>query len=200
MGVALNFDATTVKPSTGGTSTFFPHNDYPVRITGVESTPVKDNPEKGFLAITSTVTHGEYAGASIVHRLNIFGAHSAKAIEIGYSELSAYMHSIGYLRLGNSDELIGKELVLEIGPQQGSDKYSEVKRIKNMNLQVAGMGAPAPAVVIAAQAAAPAAANTDAAPWASAVPAAAPAAQPAIQSAAVTAAAPAGGAAPPWQK
>jgi hypothetical protein len=143
----INFDATIVAPSTGGTTTFFPLDDYLVEITAQEVKSAKDNPKNQFLELTLTVLDGSYKGCAQKTRFNMVNE-SAAAVQIARAELSSLCHSIGHLRLATTEELIGKRCVAEIGPQQGSDKYSEVKRWKNTQLQVNGAGNPQPALKI----------------------------------------------------
>ncbi len=168
----LNFNAEQVRPWEAGSGVRFPLADYPFTITAVEQKMVKGSQTSGLLEVEITVMAGEFKGQKQKTNFNIYNE-SPRAQEIGFAQLSALCHSIGRLHIQDTSQLIGGNGIATIGPQEGSDKYSEVKMWKDINSRQNGKGDPiiGPAPVFAAQLAAAPVAAASASPWATATPA-----------------------------
>jgi hypothetical protein len=127
----LNFNAFDYDPSQGA-AICFPLGDYKVEITAAEGKGVKDNPTAGYLELSLTVVEGDFRGMVQKDRLNIFHTNEV-AKRIGHSQLSAYCFAINRPYVQNTEDLIGGRCICTLGPQDGSDKYSEVKAVKCMD-------------------------------------------------------------------
>lgn len=128
----INFDATQIDPRQSEGGVCFPLADYPMEIVKVEQVATKDNPNKGFLAISLKVLDGQYANQVQVDRLNMYGQ-SEVTTRIAYQRLSGYCHIAGKLRIADSNELLGTKLIATCGPQDApNDKYSDVKMVKDI--------------------------------------------------------------------
>lgn len=186
----LNFNALEMEPSTGG-STLFPLDDYLCEIVKVIPVPVKDDKEKGRLVFTLKVLEGAFKGATQEYGLNIINP-SEQAVRIAYQQLTSICLVTGKGGVGDSAELVGGRLLATIGPQDNNDKYSEVKKVMDVQGGPPVKGKPYVATAAGVPVTAPVAGPP--APVAVAAPAAAPSATPAW------AAAPAADDKPSWMK
>lgn len=161
---ALQFNASEVAPWTQGAFNF-PLGDYPFAITAAEVKAVKNKPNSGLLELTLTVTDGPYRGQTHITRFNLFNENETSR-RIAHQQLSSVCHVIGRLHIQDTQQLIGGRGIVTIGPQDGSDKYCEVKQWKDMQSRVNGSGEPVPPPQAAP------ATSAEAAPWSGAAPAA----------------------------
>lgn len=203
----IQFNAYDYDPSQGS-AICFPLADYKIEITGAEPKVVKDNPSAGYLELALTIGEGDCRGMVQKDRLNIFHT-SEIAKQIAHRQLAAYCFAIGRPFVQNTEDLIGGRCICTIGPQEGSDKYSEVKVVKCMDgtlptrqtpagqAQAAPQQAPPPpqpSQAIPQQTAAAPAPNWNQAPQSAPAPTAAPANAPPWTNAGVTTGV------PPWAK
>lgn len=198
----LNFDASQVAPD-AGVAEAIPAGWYNVMVDESEMKPTKDG-NGAFLAMRFTVLDGQFVNRKVFTRLNLRNANPV-AQEIAYKQLSAICHAVGVMQVADSTQLHGRPLKIKVKVRAASGDYeasNEISAYKNINEQVEGPTAQAPAAGGAPWGNAPAAAP--AAPWAPQQPAAAvaPAQQFAPQQPAAAAPAPAWqppAAQQPWQ-
>lgn len=189
----LNFDASQVAPD-AGVAEAIPAGWYNVMADESEMKPTKDG-NGAFLALRFTVLDGQFVNRKVFTRLNLRNANPV-AQEIAYKQLSAICHAVGVMQVADSTQLHGRPLKIKVKVRAASGDYeasNEISAYKNINEQVEGPSAQAPAAGGAPWGNAPAAAP--AAPWAPQQPAAAVAP---VQQFAPQQPAPAQ-AAPPWQ-
>jgi hypothetical protein len=183
---SLEFDATQVAVWTQGAFNF-PLGDYPFAITAAEVKAVKNKPNSGLLELILTITDGQYAGMTHKTNFNLYNENETSR-RIAQQQFSSLCHVIGRLHIQDTQQLIGGRGIVTLGPQDGSDKYCEVKTWKDSQSRVNGTGDPVPPP--GGGVTAP---TTEAAPWSGATapfqatsfpPAAAFVSQPAAQQAA----------------
>lgn len=214
------FNALTVDPSQSVGS--MPVGTHRVIICGSEVKASKSG-ESGYLELQLEIIDGEHKGTHGAYRLNLYHS-NPQTVEIAYRQFSAVCHVVGVYQVQDSVQLHNIPFMVEVGLQKepNPEKYSQVKRVFDVNGnepgkqgQAAPAQAPAPAAQPAAAPAwgqsapqqpapawgqpapapaapAPAIANGVAMPAANTQPTATP---PWGQSAAP---APAGGQTPPW--
>lgn len=102
MSVEMNFDATTVAPSTGEFEPI-PNGTYPFAVVASES-KVSDDKTKMGLKLTLQVLDGEYKGRKMTTYLNLTHPNPV-AQELGQKELSAICHVTNVMKLTNSQQL-----------------------------------------------------------------------------------------------
>jgi hypothetical protein len=127
----INFNAYDFDPSQGS-AICFPLADYKVEITAAEPKVVKDNPSAGYLELSLTVVEGDLRGMVQKDRLNLFHTNEVPK-RISHQQLAAYCFAINRPYVQNTEDLIGGRCICTIGPQESSDKYSEVKVVKCMD-------------------------------------------------------------------
>ena len=115
----IAFDATQVAPENSAAFKPLPNGPYVMQIT---AEAVKPSASGGaFLELELTVVQGDHARRKVYDRLNLRND-NPQAVEIGKARLSAICHAIGLLQLADTNQLIGKSLVVELG--QEIDKVS----------------------------------------------------------------------------
>lgn len=150
----LNFNAYDYDPSQGS-AICFPLADYKIEITAAEPKVVKDNPSAGYLELSLTVLEGDLRGMVQKDRLNLFHDKDVPK-RIAHQQLSAYCFAINRPFVQYTTDLIGGRCICTIGPQENSDKYSEVKAVKCMDGSLPSRPVNSPqAIGEAARAAAP---------------------------------------------
>lgn len=133
--VALNFNATAVKPNVALEAV--PSGQYPVIITKSEEKPTKAG-TGSYIEFEMTIQGGEYNGRKLFDRLNIKNANQ-QAVDIAYSTLSAICHVTGRLNMTDTQQLHGVPFIAvavkkERDDQPGSGNYTnEVKGYKDIN-------------------------------------------------------------------
>ena len=182
----LGFDATQVQPDSGQLDPV-PAGWYIVSVDESELKPTSDG-LGARLAVRFSILEGQFANRKIYTGFNIRNANPV-AQEIAFKQLSALAHAVGVLQVQDSQQLHNIPLKVRVKirpPKDGYDAQNDITAFKNVNEDVGGTaaGAPAtpaaPAAPPAAAAAAPAApgagwGSAPAQPWAQ-PPAAAPAA------------------------
>lgn len=149
------FDARTVEPASFAPPP--PLADYHVRITESEGKATKDN-TGGLLELWLEILDpGPQQGRKIRYGLNLYNV-SQQAIDIAYRQLSALCHVTGQFNVTDSRQLHNIPFIATIGPQVNNPTYSNVFGVKDINGNVPGKSAaaPAPAAPPVTPAAAPA--------------------------------------------
>lgn len=122
--VQFNFDSRTVDPNTGGGGVL-PGGTYDVVISDSEDKVTKAGTGK-FLAITMTVTTGQYKGRRIIDRINYVNQNTT-AVEIGLGTLSAICHVCGVPSIQDTVQLYNRPFkisVLEVPRNDDPSKTS----------------------------------------------------------------------------
>lgn len=131
--VALNFNATQVKPNTALEA--LPTGIYPVIITRSEEKPTKSG-SGSYIELEMTVQGGEFAGRKVFDRLNTNNPNQ-QAVDIAYATLSAICHVVGRLQITETMQLHGipfKVVVAKVPRDDKPDQMSnEVKGYKDIN-------------------------------------------------------------------
>lgn len=140
---ALNFDATTVDPTSPIAA--LPAGTYRAHITASEVKPTKNQTGK-YLQLEFTVLDGDFKGRKFWERLNIQNTNQT-AQEIAQRTLSAICHATGVLKLTNSQQLhhIPVTVKLTVKQDAGYEPRNEVK-----GYEKAEGGAPATAATTSA--------------------------------------------------
>ena len=205
--VAINFNAATVDPSTGG-GDVFETGEYAFQIVKSDVKPTKAGTGTMLVFEASCIEEG-FNGKRLTIRLNVQNPNPT-AVEIAYRDLSAICHVCGVLQLSDTQQLHGKPFRIRLEKVERDDKpgsfNNEIRAYLDMagnppaKGQAAGGGTAAPQAPAAP--AAPAAAPQPQAAPPAAPPAAAPSAAPAPAAAppAAPAAAPEAASVPPWQQ
>lgn len=124
------FDATQVPPDTGAAGQL-PVGEHLVQITGSEIKPTQSG-DGGYVQFDLVVVDGEHRGATGAYRLNLFNS-SEQAARIARSQLSALCHVTGRYQVSDLSVLSGIPFRVVVQMQKGSDKYTEVARVKDAN-------------------------------------------------------------------
>ncbi len=125
------FDPTGIEPQFGGGGNTLPVGKHPVTITKSEGKPTKDN-TGGYLELTCVAFDGPAKGGSIAIRLNVHNTNEL-AVKIAKQQLAAIMAVAGVGPFQNTQALHEKPFVIEVGPQKGDTKYTEVIGVFDMN-------------------------------------------------------------------
>ncbi|QIG73305.1 DUF669 domain-containing NTP-binding protein [Rhizobium phage RHph_N17] len=130
--VALNFNASTVKPNVALEA--IPSGLYPVIITASQEKPTKAG-NGSYIEIEMTVQGGEFAGRKVFDRLNIRNANQT-AVDIAYATLSAICHVTGVLNMTDTVQLHGRPFQAVVSKLPRDDRpdqmTNEVKGYKDM--------------------------------------------------------------------
>lgn len=118
----LAFNARTIAPNSGGTK--LPPGEYPFVITG-------DETKDGAIYFTLTVGQGnQFAGSTFKHRLGLWSQNSDE-YRIAWEKLSQLCHVTGVLDLQDTAQLRGIPFYGQIENQKNSDKFTELRRVKD---------------------------------------------------------------------
>jgi hypothetical protein len=98
----FNFDARSVEPDQGRVGAL-PAAWYPVMADETEIKPTSGG-DGAFLNVRYTVLDGPYKGSKCWHKFNTKN-NSEKAVEIGFKQLSAFMHAINVLQIQATEQL-----------------------------------------------------------------------------------------------
>jgi hypothetical protein len=147
----LNFNANEVEPS--APITILPPGRYPMAITKTEMKPTRAG-NGSYLSVEFTISSGNGANRKLWANLNLDNPNQ-QTVDIARRELSAICHAVGVLQVNDSDELLGRELMVDVAVGKRRDTGEDQNVIKGYS----SISAPMPA----AKPAAPAAAK--AAPW-----------------------------------
>jgi hypothetical protein len=141
----LNFDARQVAPDTG--FDLVPAGWYNVQADESDMKPTTKG-DGAYLQVRFNILDGQYVGRKLFARFNIRNP-SPVAQEIGQKQLSALAHAVGHLVIANSEELHGKPLKVKVKVRKDKggeyDDQNEITTYKNINEQVDGAVAGAPA-------------------------------------------------------
>jgi len=123
--VALNFDATQVKPNTGFTA--LPAGWYNVAIDHSE---IKENSAKNgaYLELRMKVLDGEHANKPVFNRLNIQNQNQ-QAQDIAYADLSAICHVTGVYNIQDSSQLHGVPFQVKLNVRK-SEEHGDSNDVK----------------------------------------------------------------------
>lgn len=140
---SYHFDASAIPPMQEREP--IPAGFYPMRITGSETKPTKDNTGQ-YIAFELEVISGPYAGRKAFDRVTIDNQNQI-AVRIGQERLSAYCHATGVIRLTDTQQLHGIPIAvkLSVRKDEGYEPSNDVKAIKNINELPAGATGPATA-------------------------------------------------------
>ncbi len=128
----LNFDASTVAPSTG-TPDPVPSGWYPVIIAQSGQKPTS-NGDGMMLELEMTIIDGEYKGRKLFDRLNLKNK-SEMAMQIAYETLSAICHATNVIQVKDSQQLhnIPLEVKAKLVPPEGNyDAKNDVKGYRKL--------------------------------------------------------------------
>ena len=149
----LNFNAADIEPAAPISA--LPPGRYPVAISKTEMKDTKAGTGQ-YLQIELTITSGTAANRKLWLRLNLVNQNQ-QAVDIAYRELSAICHAVGVLQVNDSDELLGREMMVDVGIEKNGQTGEDTNRVKGY---AAVSATPAKSSLPAAK---PAAAK--AAPW-----------------------------------
>jgi len=152
----LNFNAADIEPAAPISA--LPPGRYPVAISKTEMKDTKAGTGQ-YLQIELTITSGTAANRKLWARLSLVNQNQ-QAVDIAYRELSAICHAVGVLQVNDSDELLGREMMVDVGIEKNGQTGEDTNRVKGY---AAIGGTPAKPALPAAK---PAAGK--AAPWAKA--------------------------------
>lgn len=125
------FDPTGITPGFSGGGGQLPVGKHPVTITKSEGKPTKDN-TGGYLELTVTAFDGPAKGVSMPIRLNVHNT-SEVAVKIAKEQLSAICAITNTGPFQKTEELHNKPFVVEVSPQKGDAKYTEITAVFDMN-------------------------------------------------------------------
>ncbi len=136
------FNAQQYDPTQGVGS--LPIGKHPVII---ESSEVKANKanDGGYLQLNLRIIDGPQQGTTGAYRLNLYHSNQ-QTVEIAHRQFSAICHVIGVFQVTDSSQLHNLPFLIEVGPQKNDPRYTEVKKVFDMNGNEpgkAGAGAPA---------------------------------------------------------
>ncbi len=153
------FDVNTLPQPTNNYEPL-PAGWYTVTITDAELKATKDGSGQ-YIKVRYDITGPSHQGRVVFGNLNIKNA-SAKAEEIGRSQLAELMRAIGLARVTDTDQLVGGSLSIKLDIREGNGQYGPQNEVRGYK---ATSGSQVPAF---APAAAPAAQSTASAapPWA----------------------------------
>lgn len=141
----LNFDANNVAPREA--FDVLPNGWYHCTITGADMTPTKAG-DAEYLKIELEVDgnkHPQFASRKVWDRLNL-NHEKQQTREIAQRTLSAICHAIGKLRITDTEELLGGQLVAKVvarAAKDGFDASNDVKGYKSVADAPAAPAAPA---------------------------------------------------------
>ena len=122
----LNFDATAIEPAAPISA--LPPGRYPVAISKTEMKDTKAGTGQ-YLQIELTITSGTAANRKLWSRLNLVNQNQ-QAVDIAYRELSAICHAVGVLQVNDSDELLGREMMVDVGIEKNGQTGEDTNRVK----------------------------------------------------------------------
>ena len=149
----LNFNANEVEPS--APITILPPGRYPMAITKTEMKPTRAG-NGSYLSVEFTISSGNGANRKLWANLNLDNPNQ-QTVDIARRELSAICHAVGVLQVNDSDELLGRELMVDVGIEKNGQTGEDTNRVKGY----AAIGAQAPKGAMPTAKPAPA----KAAPW-----------------------------------
>lgn len=147
MGFQLNTDFSNIQPNAGGGGRFPPSDPKRGWLCRITASEAKENKAKNGWIGVLTLRGMEPGVQDQEHLMNINLANpNQQAVDIGQGELSAIAHCIGILRVGNSAELHEKPFRVLVRKQEGSEVYTEVYGIRDVNGNEPGKAGQGPIV------------------------------------------------------
>lgn len=137
---------------------------YSANITAAELKPTKDGSGQ-YIKVRYDITGPSHQGRVVFGNLNIKNA-SAKAEEIGRTELGNLMRAIGLAKVTDTDQLIGGSLSIKLDVRAATDQYAAQNEVKGFKAITGSAPTFATASAPAQAAAAPEASGKAAPPWA----------------------------------
>lgn len=116
----LDFDASTVKPSTATDP--IPPGWYDSQITDAEVIATRGKGGGTAVKIEYTVANGEHKGRKFWGNYNTKNA-NAQTVEIGTRDLSSVCHAIGTILIKDVSVMVGKQLQVKVKIKPGDDQY-----------------------------------------------------------------------------
>jgi hypothetical protein len=135
---SINFDATTVEPSTGKDP--LPAGKYIVVISASELKPTKSGNGQ-FLEFEYQIIDGEHKGRKVWSRHNLQHP-NAQAVQIARGELSAICRSCGVMQPRDSAELHGLPLTITVKLQKRQDNGEPTNEVSAWAKKEAAAGVP----------------------------------------------------------
>jgi hypothetical protein len=138
MRLENSFDINDLPQSTSNDP--LPAGEYPVSIERVEVRATKAG-NGSYLSIMYRVIGPNYTNACVFGNLNIVNQ-NAKAEEIGRQQLGSLMRSCGLVKLGDTDELIGRECIIRVAVKEDAQygPRNEVKSFKSYGSSAPAVG------------------------------------------------------------
>jgi hypothetical protein len=124
----LNFDATQVEPAEERDFSPLPAGKYQVAVSETEMKATKAGTGE-YLQITFDVQSGEHANRKLWARLNLSNPNKT-AEEIAARELSAICYAVGKMQVEDSDELVGLELLVDVGVEINKSNGEPTNRVR----------------------------------------------------------------------
>ncbi len=154
------FDVNTLPQATNNYEPL-PAGWYMATITDAELKTTKDG-QGQYIRVRYDITGPSHQGRVVFGNLNIKNA-SAKAEEIGRSQLAELMRAIGLARVTDTDQLVGGSLSIKLDIREGNGQYGPQNEVRGYK---AASGSQAPAFTPAAAPAPQQATAAAAPPWA----------------------------------
>lgn len=158
------FDADELPQGNGGNYDPLPAGWYNANITAAELKPTKDGSGQ-YIKVRYDITGPSHQGRVVFGNLNIKNA-SAKAEEIGRTELGNLMRAIGLAKVTDTDQLIGGSLSIKLDVRAATEQYAAQNEVKGFKAITGSAPTFATASAPAQAAAAPEASGKAAPPWA----------------------------------
>lgn len=158
------FDANELPQGNGGNYDPLPAGWYNANITAAELKPTKDGSGQ-YIKVRYDITGPSHQGRVVFGNLNIKNA-SAKAEEIGRTELGNLMRAIGLAKVTDTDQLIGGSLSIKLDVRAATEQYAAQNEVKGFKAITGSAPTFATASAPAQAAAAPEASGKAAPPWA----------------------------------
>lgn len=158
------FDVNELPQGNGGNYDPLPAGWYNANITAAELKPTKDGSGQ-YIKVRYDITGPSHQGRVVFGNLNIKNA-SAKAEEIGRTELGNLMRAIGLAKVTDTDQLIGGSLSIKLDVRAATEQYAAQNEVKGFKAITGSAPTFATASAPAQAAAAPEASGKAAPPWA----------------------------------
>ena len=129
---SFQFDSTTVEPT--GTFDVLPAGTYPAVALSSEMRVTKAGGEMA--SFKMQITDGQHSGRVLFARFNVVNA-SAKAQEIGRGQLSAFCRAAGVEQLTDTDDLVGKPVMIKVKVRPEQNGYPAQNEIDGFAAQSA---------------------------------------------------------------
>lgn len=109
--------------------TLLKDGNYSAVIEQADIKPTKDASGK-YIKLQLQITGPTNKGCKLFHNINFMLPNSPDGQRIGRQELRQLMESIGLMRLTDTDELIGKQVLCKVGTRPAHDGYDASNEVK----------------------------------------------------------------------